>query len=141
MTHLTTDPIDLGALLARTDERCGAALLFTGTVRNQNEGRPVSGMHYSAHEALAEAALARICREAQQRFDVAHCLIIHRLGELVLGEVSVAILVQSPHRDAAYQASRWMIETLKQEVPIWKQERYIDGQSRYLDGQSLPEAL
>ncbi len=98
-------------------------------------------MRYTAHEALAEKALAEICLEAQQQFAIASCQIIHRLGALKLGDVSVAIAVHSAHRDAAYQASRWAIEALKKRVPIFKQEFYIDGHAQYLDGTSLEQAL
>jgi molybdopterin synthase catalytic subunit len=141
MSHLCTEAIPLEALLTGAVDTCGANLLFTGTVRDSNEGRAVSGMHYSAHLALAEKALAEICLEAQARFAIQHCHIVHRLGELRLGEISVAITVRSAHRDAAYVASRWAIETLKARVPIWKEERYIDGDSAFLDGQTLEQAL
>ena len=140
MQHLCSEPIDL-ARLAAASTACGASLLFTGVVREQNEGRPVSGMSYSAHEALAEKELAGICQQAQDQFDIESCHIVHRLGALKLGEISVAIAVHSPHRDAAYQASRFAIEALKQRVPIFKQEFYTDGDAQYLDGHSLEQAL
>ena len=140
MAHLCTDPIKLEPLLAAASHACGASLLFTGVVREQNDGRPVSGMNYSAHAALAEKALAEICSETQQRYAIENCQIVHRLGDLQLGDISVAIVIHSAHRDAAYRASRYAIEALKQRVPIFKQEFYIDGAARYLDGHTLPEA-
>ncbi|WP_083559054.1 molybdenum cofactor biosynthesis protein MoaE [Oceanococcus atlanticus] len=139
--HLTHNAIALEPLLASTSNACGASLLFTGTVREHNEGRPVNGMRYTAHEPLAEKALAEICREAEQQFAVATCHIVHRLGELRLGDISVAIVVHSAHRAAAYEASRFAIEALKARVPIFKQEFYTDGDARYLDGQTLDAAL
>ncbi len=141
MKHLCNGPIALEALLACDDPACGAALLFTGCVREHNEGRAVSGMLYTAHERLADKALADICSEALQQFEIRSCRIIHRLGELRLGDISVAIAVQSAHRPAAYEASRWAIEAIKQRVPIWKKEHYIDGASRHLDGHTLDAAL
>lgn len=141
MPHLTYEPIRLDALLEADNHGSGACLLFTGTVREHNEGRPVSGMSYSAHEALAEKALAEICAEARDLHAIESCRIIHRLGDLALGEISVAIAVHSAHRGAAYAASRWAIEALKQRVPIFKREHYIEGDSRYLDGTTLDEAL
>ena len=121
MKHLCSEAIDLNAL-NNGSFACGASLLFTGVVREQNEGQAVSGMSYSAHEVLAEKALAEICQQAENEFDIESCHIIHRLGALKLGEISVAIAVHSAHRDAAYQASRWAIEALKKRVPIFKQE-------------------
>lgn len=141
MKHLCEHPIALTELLQGSDHQSGAGLLFTGTVRNHHAGRAVRGMSYTAHHALAEAALETICRDAETRFDIASCRIIHRLGELQLGDISVAILVHSAHREAAYEASRWAIETLKQKVPIWKQEHYVDGADVYLDGTTLDQAL
>lgn len=141
MKHLTHSPLQLEDLLSPDNHASGACLLFTGTVREHNEGRPVSGMSYSAHEALAEKALADICREARERHAIESCRIVHRLGDLSLGDVSVAIAVHAAHRDAAYAASRWAIEELKQRVPIFKREHYIDGDSRYLDGTTLDQAL
>ena len=91
MSHLTRDPITLGALIQPASHGCGAALLFTGTVREHNQGRPVNGMAYTAHEALADKELALICQQANEQFSIESCQIIHRLGELQLGEISVAI--------------------------------------------------
>lgn len=139
--HLTDQAIALEPLLASNSDACGASLLFTGTVREHNDGRPVHGMRYTAHEALAEKALAEICRETEQQYAIEHCHIVHRLGSLGLGEISVAIVVHSAHRDAAYQASRFAIEALKKRVPIFKQEFYSDGEARYLDGETLDAAL
>ncbi len=139
--HLTRQAIDLQELLASSSHDCGASLLFTGTVRKHNEGRPVNGMRYTAHEALAEKALATICKEAESEHAIERCHIVHRLGDLALGDISVAIIVHSAHRAAAYEASRFAIEALKKRVPIFKQEFYVDGDTRYLDGETLNEAL
>ncbi|HXG29315.1 MAG TPA: molybdenum cofactor biosynthesis protein MoaE [Nevskiales bacterium] len=138
MHRLQAEPLDLAALLAATDSAdCGALVVFGGTVRNANEGRPVSGMAYSAYAPLAEKLLAEIEQDTLRRFDIRHCRIQHRTGELALGELSVLVVVRAAHRDAAFAAARHAIDTLKQRVPIWKQEHYPDGDSRYLEGVPL----
>lgn len=140
MTHLTEQVIDTQALLAAPDPADGALLLFAGAVRASNEGRAVRGIHYSAHRRLAEQSLAQICAQVERDFAIRRCQIVHRLGELIVGEISVAVLVQGPHRDATYAASRFAIDKLKAETPIWKQERYLDGDCAYLDGTTLAQA-
>lgn len=127
-TAIVDAPIDLTALLQRVEGHThGAALLFVGTVRDVNEGRPVSGMEYSAYRGMAEHELADIAREAAAMFTGADVAVEHRVGTLELGEASVAIAVAHPHRGPAYDASRYIIEQLKQRVPIWKLEHYVDG--------------
>jgi molybdopterin synthase catalytic subunit len=135
---ITEDPLQLEPLLAETeDESSGALVVFYGTVRNENEGRPVSGMTYEAHVSMAEKVLRELEAEVLDRFDVRRCRIVHRIGALKLGEASVIIVVRGGHRGPTYEASRYAIDELKQRVPIWKQEHYIDGDSRYLDGVPL----
>lgn len=137
-SRLQAEPLDLAALLtASTDPACGALVVFGGTVRNQNGGKPVQGIGYSAQAALAEKTLADIEAETCERFAVSHCRIVHRLGELALGEMSVLVVVRAAHRDAAFAAARYAINTLKQRVPIWKEEHYADGKSRFLEGTPL----
>lgn len=140
MSHLRSEPLDLDALLADSAAGdCGALVVFGGTVRNRNEGRPVEGMAYSAYAPLAEKTLGEIEQETLRRFDIRQCRIVHRVGELGLGDLSVLVVVRAAHRDAAFAAARHAIDTLKQRVPIWKQEHYMDGASRYLEGISLRE--
>jgi MoaE-MoaD fusion protein len=128
MALLTPHPIDLSALVASvTDPSCGAVLTFLGTTRAHFEGRPVLRLEYEAHSALAERELAAICAEVAEGWPGARCALQHRLGLVPLGEVSVAIAVAAPHREAAYAASRHAIEALKARVPIFKREVYADG--------------
>jgi molybdopterin synthase catalytic subunit len=115
---------------------CGALAFFAGTVRNQHEGRAVSGMRYHAYETLAEARLLQIETEAAARFGVV-ARVAHAVGELTVGDVSVVVVVHAPHRAEAFDACRWAIDTIKQSVPIWKEERYVDGPPRFLEGQPL----
>lgn len=122
-----------------TSEGDGAVLLFTGTVRNHNRDRPVVTLTYEAYRDMAEAELERIASEALERFDVSRVAAVHRTGSLQPGEASVAIAIAAPHRDACYEASRYMIEELKGRLPIWKRETYADGSSRWLGGERPPE--
>lgn len=131
-------PLDLAPLLAETeDPACGALVVFVGTVRNENDGQPVEGMTYEAHVSMAEKVLRQIEDEVLNRFDVRRCRIQHRIGTLRLGEPSVIIVVRAAHRAAAYDASRYAIDAIKQRAPIWKEEHYVTGASRYLDGVPL----
>lgn len=127
-TAIVESVIDVQAL---TNEVAGASngavVLFIGTVRDVNDGRSVDGMEYSAYRSMAERELAAIVREASERFGTTDIAVEHRIGTLTLGEASVAIAVAHPHRAPAYDASRYVIEQLKQRVPIWKLEHYVDG--------------
>jgi molybdopterin synthase catalytic subunit len=136
--HLQTDRLDLASLLTETQHPgAGALVVFGGTVRNENAGQSVRGIAYSAYPALAEKTLAAIEQETIARFGVHCCRILHRTGELSLGELSVLVVVRAAHRDAAFTAARYAIDTLKQRVPIWKEEHYADGSRQYLDGTPL----
>jgi len=121
-------PIDVSSLISEvSDDSCGAASVFLGCVRNVNDGRPVTGIEYSAYRSMAEREMNAIVREAAERFGVSRLIIEHRLGALGLGDVSVAIVAAHPHRAPALDAMRFAIEQLKRRVPIWKLELYVDG--------------
>jgi molybdopterin synthase catalytic subunit len=115
-------------------EADGALVLFLGTVRDHNEGRPVRGVHYEAYQEMAEEVLAGIAGEAHALLGGGSVSVVHRVGELDIGEVSVAIAVSSPHRAEAYMASRHVIEEIKKRLPVWKRERYAAGDARWLPG-------
>ena len=125
------DPSVVVRAVASADN--GAVLLFLGAVRRVNEGRDVTGIDYAAYEAMAQRELEAIVSEAESRFGTSDLAVHHRLGELAVEEVSVAIAVGHPHRDTAYAASRWVIEELKRRVPIWKREHYTDGTREWVD--------
>jgi len=134
LIRVTHDPIDPESLLQQvTSEQCGATSLFLGTVRDRSQGRAVAGVEYSAYEAMAEREIRRIAEEAISRFDVARLAIEHRVGELALGDVSVAIAVAHEHRAPTFDACRYVIEELKKRVPIWKLELYADGTRDWVD--------
>jgi molybdopterin synthase catalytic subunit len=133
--RVTDEPIDAAALLAKLPSpEDGAVLLFLGVVRNHNEGRGVGSLEYQAYREMAERSLEQIVSEAEQRWETGAIRVVHRVGRLAIGEASVAIAVASPHREAAYEASRYVIEELKRRVPIWKREGYLDGASEWLGG-------
>jgi molybdopterin synthase catalytic subunit len=112
----------------------GAVILFLGTVRNHADGASVDGITYEAYERMASPVLAEIANEAAERLGTARVAVVHRVGELAIGDVSVAIAVSSPHRAQAYDASRYVIEEIKQRLPVWKREHYADGSSEWVEG-------
>lgn len=126
-------PIDIAALRdALIDHRAGAFASFEGWVRDHNDGRAVIGLHYEAYVALAESEGERILVEALTRFEITDARCAHRIGELVLGELSVWVGVAAAHRDAAFAACRWIIDEVKTRVPIWKHEHYVDGHADWI---------
>jgi molybdopterin synthase catalytic subunit len=121
-------PLDAQALTERvSDPGAGATVTFAGVVRNQARGREVVELDYEAYPAAAEKQLALIASEIRERWPVLGVAIEHRTGRLVVGETSVVIAVSSAHRTAAFEASAYAIERIKQIVPIWKKEFYVDG--------------
>ncbi len=115
----------------------GAVVVFHGTVRDHHAGRKVEKLTYSAYRPMAREALARIVEDLESDHEGLRAAIVHRLGEVPVGEASVVIAVGSPHRDAAYDASRTALERLKAEVPIWKREHYADGEAVWREEESL----
>ncbi|MBC7895405.1 MAG: molybdenum cofactor biosynthesis protein MoaE [Cytophagaceae bacterium] len=133
-TALIHEPIDAAALLQEVSSHgSGATTLFLGTVREVNDGRDVSGIDYTSYEAMAVRELAKIATEAVEKFGTPHVVVEHRLGALGLGDVSVAIAISHARRGPALDASRYVIEQLKQRVPIWKREHYTDGTREWVD--------
>jgi molybdopterin synthase catalytic subunit len=133
-TAIVDEPIDVAEVTRDVATHAnGAIVLFVGTVRDVNDGRAVTGIEYSAYRSMAERELADIAREAAEQFGTNDIVIEHRLGVLELGDASVAIAVGHPHRGAAYDASRFVIEQLKRRVPIWKLEHYVDGTREWVN--------
>jgi molybdopterin synthase catalytic subunit/molybdopterin converting factor small subunit len=135
---LTDDPIDTGAVVAAVSgpER-GAVLVFVGTVRDSHGGRSVEKLTYSAYHRMALESLERIAADLEASSPGLRAAIVHRLGEVPVGEASVVIAVASPHRAAAYEASRTALERLKAEVPIWKREHYAEGSAVWREEEPL----
>ena len=105
----------------------GAVIVFEGTTRNHHEGREVIRLEYEAYPGMAEAEMSKIEGEIRHRWPDARVAMAHRVGVVPIGEASVVIATSAPHRDMAYAASRYAIDTLKRTVPIWKKEVYSDG--------------
>ena len=132
VVHAAIDPAEVLARVGAPDD--GAVLLFLGTVRNHADGQSVDGMTYEAYERMAFPVLTDIASEAADRLGTDRVAVVHRVGELAIGEVSVAIAVSSPHRAQAYDASRYVIEEIKKRLPVWKREHYADGRSEWVEG-------
>jgi len=141
LTYLTPDPIQTETLvLAAKQGSDGAVVVFDGIVRDNTRGRKTLYLDYEAYEEMAEKQMAELATEAGRQFGVRGVTIVHRLGRLIIGETSVLIVVASAHRAAAYEASRWLIDTLKKTVPIWKKETFVDGVV-WADGEPFPTEL
>jgi len=121
------------------DKACGACVVFEGLVRNHNEGRAVSRLAYEVYEPLAVKEGDAIMKEAMQRFEIGRAHAIHRHGELALTEPAVVVGVSSAHRDAAFEACRYIIDEIKHRLPIWKKEYYADGTTEWVNCQKCAE--
>lgn len=138
---IVREPIDARSLAAtlRAGED-GAVVVFEGVVRNHTRNRRTLYLDYEAYEPMALAKLEALRGEALQKFSVRDAAIVHRVGRLEIGEASVVIVVASAHRGAAFDACRWIIDTLKQTVPIWKKEYFEDG-AVWADGEPFPAEI
>jgi molybdopterin synthase catalytic subunit len=138
---IVREAIATQSVLARTKRpEDGAAIVFEGIVRNNTKGRRTLYLDYEAYEEMALKQMEGLATEALGRFQVRDVALVHRLGRLEIGETSVLIVVASAHRGAAYEASRWLIDTLKRTVPIWKKEYFVDG-AVWADGEPFPEEI
>lgn len=139
--RIIRERIDAEAAVARLKRPAdGAAVVFDGVVRDNTRGRRTLYLEYEAYEPMALKQLQSLVKEARARFAVRGASIIHRLGRLEIGETSVLIAVASAHRSAAFEACRWIIDTLKKTVPIWKKEYFEDGEV-WADGEPFPEEI
>ncbi len=140
-TLLVHAPIALEEAVRRAKQaEDGAVVVFDGIVRNHSQGRQTLFLDYEAYEAMAAKKLDELAQDARSRFGVRHVTILHRLGRLEIGESAVLIVVASGHRAAAYEASRWIIDSLKKVVPIWKKETFADG-AVWADGDPFPDGV
>jgi MoaE-MoaD fusion protein len=138
VTRLTRESIDAEELISAAKRgEDGGVVVFEGIVRNNSRGRPTLHLDYEAYEAMAARQLGELAREARGKFGVRQVTIVHRLGRLVVGETSVLIVVAAAHRAQAFEACRWLIDTLKKTVPIWKKEAFVDG-AVWADGEPFP---
>jgi molybdopterin synthase catalytic subunit len=139
--EITDAPIAAEAIVAGTKTGGdGAVCVFDGIVRDNTRGRKTLYLDYEAYREMALEQMRRLGAEAVERFAVRDVAMVHRLGRLVVGETSVLIVVASSHRGAAFDACRWLIDTLKKTVPIWKKETFADG-AVWADGEPFPQEI
>jgi molybdopterin synthase catalytic subunit len=139
MIALTQDPIDHHSLTERVRRPgCGAVVTFLGTVRDLTGDKITVALDYEAYPAMAEKKLAEIEQDARQRWPIGDIVLVHRLGHLTVGEISVAVAVSCPHRADAFDACRHAIDRLKELVPLWKKENWADGSSEWVHPDQKP---
>ncbi|HVL33728.1 MAG TPA: molybdenum cofactor biosynthesis protein MoaE [Actinomycetota bacterium] len=130
VTGLSEQPLDVATLVAkiRSDD-CGGLVVFEGTTRSPSDGRIILRLEYEAWEDRAETQLRALAEEAMQRFGARGVLAVHRTGVVPIGETSVVVACATPHRGEAFEATRWLIDTLKGTVAVWKKEVFEDGEA------------
>ena len=132
---IVREEINLEGLRRRAqDPQAGAVLIFCGDVRNHSQEQDVSFLEYEAHERMATKQITKIIKQAKQKWKLHKVEVIHRLGKLKVTDCSIAIAVSTSHRNEAYEASRYIIDTIKHSVPIWKKEHFINGVSNWSEG-------
>ena len=133
MFKITSDEIELGDVIRAVETGdAGAIVHFLGVVRNNTEGREVSYLEYEAYPPMAEKKMAEIAQEIHEKWGLDRVAMIHRVGRLEIGEVSVAVAIASPHRKDAFEACHYAMNRLKQIVPIWKREVWTDGEEEWV---------
>jgi molybdopterin synthase catalytic subunit len=133
LIQLTHDEIDYTILTESIrSNRAGAVVLFLGTVREMTNGRQTTSLDYDAYPEMAEAKMTELINEAREKWPIEQIGIIHRLGYLQLGDISVAVALSCPHRHQAFEAGRFLIDELKVRVPIWKKEHWADGTTEWV---------
>jgi molybdopterin synthase catalytic subunit len=133
-------PIDVAEVVGCAHSRAaGAVVLFTGTTREWTDGRRTVALDYDCYAEMAEPMLRELEAEAQRRWALVNACIVHRIGHVDPGEISVAIAVSAVHRQEAFAAAQWLIDTIKQQVPIWKQETWADGTSEWIHPGMRPD--
>jgi molybdopterin synthase catalytic subunit len=134
MAEFRTEPLSVDEVrLAVADPAAGAIALFVGTVRDHDHGRAVSALSYSAHPSGAEQ-LRAVAEKVAGRFSVRALAVVHRVGDLDVGDLAVVVAAAADHRDEAFAACRALIEDLKATVPVWKQQSFPDGESEWVNG-------
>ncbi len=134
---LTDRPIDVGQLTAAVASAgAGGTVVFLGTVRRSPDDGDIASIEYSAYREMAVEELDRIVVEAGARWPGARVTLRHRLGDVPVGEASVAVVAAAPHRAEAFAAARFVIDETKRRVPIWKRERLVSGEARWVEGQA-----
>lgn len=137
-TAVVDAPLDAKTLReAATDTRAGAVVVFEGCARDHHDGRAVANLAYEAFVPMALSELDKLRTEAMDRFTLLRCLIHHRIGEVPLTEAAVIVVTASAHRREAFEAAMWIMDRIKERVPIWKKERFAQGGEGWIEGQRL----
>jgi len=133
MVEITNQPLDVAQAHQRLRSiDAGACVVFTGTTRRLTQGLETVELTYECYPELAQKVLRELVAEARKRWELIECLVWHRVGVVPLGEASVLVGASSSHREAAFEAARWLIDTLKERAPIWKQEHWADGSREWI---------
>lgn len=131
--QLTHDEIDYQQVTeAVRTHNAGAVILFLGTVREMTGDRQTVALDYDAYPEMAESKMTEIASEAKGRWQLEKVAVVHRLGHLELGDISIAVAVSSPHRQQAFEAGKYLIDELKERVPVWKKENWADGTTEWV---------
>lgn len=130
MVSITSDPIDVSsALTLLQSDQAGAIDFFLGMVRDNTQQRSVDHLEYEAYDRMAISEMRKIVEQAREQWSILECVVVHRKGTLRVGEIAVLIGVSTPHRADSFEACRYIIDTIKQTVPIWKKEVFTDGET------------
>ncbi len=130
---IQAERLDVGEVDAfLRDERAGAVCIFTGTTRRWTGDAETNRLEYEAYGTMAEAVMRELAERARERWQITRVALVHRIGTVPTAEASVVVGVSAPHRDHAFKSCRWLIDTLKTEVPVWKKELYADGRSEWV---------
>ncbi len=133
--RITKGTVDPGRVLASVGDReAGGAVLFVGTIRRRSQGKTVEGLTYEVYREMAERKMAEIEARVKKRWPVVKIAMVHRYGDLEVGEVSVAVAVSCRHRAEAFEACRYAIDTIKGSLPMWKKERFEGGAQSWVKG-------
>ncbi len=137
-TKITKNPIDPGRVLASVEDRsAGGSVIFVGTVRRRSEGKSVKGLTYEVYREMAEKRMKEIEAGVRKKWPVVKMAMVHRYGDLKVGEVSVAVAVSCEHRAEAFEACRFAIDTVKRTLPMWKKEKFGLGSEKWVKGTPL----
>ena len=135
LVRVQTQDIDIKQLMALQDlPECGGLALFVGTVRNHHQGKAVARLKYTAYIPLANKLIRQIEQDIAQKYAIPYVRVIHRIGDLAIGDVAIYAIARSAHRREAFAACEDAVERVKHEVPIWKEEFYCDGSSVFVEG-------
>lgn len=138
LSSITNKPIRVGEVLDSVrDDSAGGTVLFVGTIRNRSHGNAVTGLKYDVYKEMAEKKMAEIGEQVKERWPVKKIAMVHRYGDLEVGEVSVAVAVACEHRGDAFQACRYAINTIKGSLPLWKKEKLRGGVETWVRGRTI----